>query len=165
MITTGRVNWSSGQASFDADAVVWAVGAVRPHTGFLPAEVLDERGFVRVDRYMRVPGHDNVFAIGDVAASDPLRSSARNWGHRVVIVNVRRALQGQTPRRRFRAPKYRWGSIVGLQRDGLTVAMKGGGQMRIPRPLAEPLLYGAFVTRGLYGGLRESRNVDGENLG
>ena len=165
MITTDLVNWSSGQAPFAADAVVWAVGAVRPHTGFLPPEVLDERGFVHVDRHMRVPGHDNVFAIGDVAASDPLRSSARNWGHRVVVANVRRALQGRSPRRRFRAPKYRWGSIVGLQRDGLTVAIKGGGRIRIPRPLAEPLLYGAFVTRGLYGGLRDSRNADGENLG
>ena len=165
MITTGPVNWSSGQPPFAADSVVWAVGAVRPHSSFLPGEVLDERGFVRVDHHLRVPGHENVFAIGDVAASDPLRSSARNWGHRVVVANVHRALRGRNARRRFRAPKYRWGSIVGLQRDGLTVAMKGGGHMRIPRPLAEPLLYGAFVTRGLYGGLRESRNADGENLG
>lgn len=159
-ITTGVVEWSSGQPPFDADAIVWAVGAVSPHTSFLPSAILDDRGFVRVDRHLRVAGHENVFAIGDVAASDPLRSSARNWGHRVVVANVRSVLLGRSPRRRFRAPKYRWGSIVGLQREGLTVAMKTGGRMRIPRLLAEPLLYGAFVTRGLYGGLRESSTAD-----
>lgn len=159
-ITSGPVIWSSGEVPFDADAVVWAVGAVRPHTGFLPAGVLDEHGFVRVDRHLRVPGHRNVFAIGDVAASDPLRSSARNWGHRVVVANVRRVIKGRAPKRRFRAPQYRWGSIIGLQREGLTVAMKGGGRMRVPRPFAEPLLYGAFVTRGLYGGLREASTAE-----
>jgi len=161
-ITSGPIDWSSGQAPFDADAVVWAVGAVRPHTGFLPSAVLDEAGFVLVDPHLRVKGMSNVFAIGDVAASDPLRSSARNWGHRVVVSNVRSALRGRAPRRRFRAPKYRWGSIVGLQHEGLTVMMKGGGRMRIPRRLAEPLLYGAFVTRGLYGGLREASSPNGE---
>lgn len=162
-ITSGPINWSSGQPPFDTDAVVWAVGSVRPHTAFLPSAVLDENGFVRVDRQLRVEGRNNVFAIGDVAASDRLRSSARNWGHRVVVSNVRSVLRGRTPRRRFRAPKYRWGSIVGLQREGLTVMMKGGSRMRIPRRLAEPLLYGAFVTRGLYGGLREASSPNGEN--
>ncbi|MFM8858362.1 MAG: FAD-dependent oxidoreductase [Actinomycetota bacterium] len=164
-ITSGTISWSTGQPPFEADAVVWAVGSVRPHTGFLPSEILDDRGFVRVNRHLRSAGHENVFAIGDVAASDPLRSSARNWGHRVVVANVRSVLRGRASRRRFRAPKYRWGSIIGLQPEGLTVAMKTGGRMRIPRPLAEPLLYGAFVTRGLYGGLRNDSSKDGKNRG
>ncbi len=154
-ITHEPISWVSGQQPFHADAVLWAVGEVRPHTEFVPTDVLDEHGFVTVDRHLRVPGNSNVFAIGDVAASDPLRSSARNWGHRVVVANVRRAVRKRAPRRQFRAPRYRWGSILGLQREGLTVVMKTGGRMRIPRLLAEPLLYGAFVTRGLYGGLRK----------
>lgn len=163
-ITDGPVSWTSGQQPFHADAVVWAVGAVRPHTGGMPADILDEGGFVRVDRLLRVPGHLNVFAVGDVAASDPLRSSARNWGHRVVVANVRNVLRGRAPRRRFRAPRYRWGSIIGLQREGLTVALKTGGRMRVPRRLAEPLLYGAFVTRGLYGGLRHEGEQTGREV-
>lgn len=153
-ITNGPVEWSTGQSPFDADAVVWAVGAVRPHSAFLPPEVLDEQGFVRVDEYLQVAGVPNVFAVGDVAASDPLRSSARNWGHRVIVTNVGRVLRGRAPRRRFRAPKYRWGSVLGLQPEGLTVALANGVRFRVIRRLAEPLLYGAFVTRGLYGGLR-----------
>lgn len=153
-ITSEPIIWTSGQPAFRADAVVWAVGATRPHTDFLPSEVLDENGFVKVDRFLRVDGMTNVFALGDVAASDPLRSSARNWGHRVVVAGLRRALKGRAPRRAFRAPRHRWGSIVGIQPEGLTVAMKFGGRIRFPRRLAEPLLYGIFVTRGLYGGLR-----------
>ncbi|MFM8529690.1 MAG: FAD-dependent oxidoreductase, partial [Ilumatobacteraceae bacterium] len=157
-ITDGPIEWSTGQQPFAADAVVWAVGAVTPHTAFLESTVLDGQGFVRVDEHLQVVGYRNVFAVGDVAASDPLRSSARNWGHRVVVANVRSALRGRRARRVFRAPRYRWGSVFGLQRDGLMVAMKNGARFRVPRRVAEPLLYGAFVTRGLYGGLRKPQD-------
>jgi hypothetical protein len=58
----------------------------------------------------QVPGVTNVFAVGDVAASDPLRSSARNWGYRVIASNVGSVLRGHAPRRCSRAPEYRWGS-------------------------------------------------------
>ncbi|MFZ9628388.1 MAG: FAD-dependent oxidoreductase [Ilumatobacteraceae bacterium] len=159
-ITSGPVDWGSGQPSFDADAVVWAVGAVRPHSGFMPTGVLDDDGFVRVDRHLRVLGTTNVFAVGDVAASDPLRSSARNWGHRVVVANVRRVLRGAHPASVFRAPRYRWGSVIGLQREGLTIATASGWRVRVPRRLAAPLLYGVVVTRSLYGGLRPERADD-----
>jgi len=155
-ITEGPVEWATGQPPFVADAVVWTIGAVRPHTGFLPPDMLDADGFVVVDEHLQVPGHERVFAIGDVAASDPLRSSARNWGHRVVVANVRDVLRGRDPRRTFRAPEHRWGSILGMQPEGLTVAQANGKRFRVPRRLAEPMLYGAFVTRGLYGGLRRA---------
>lgn len=156
-ITSGPIEWSSGQPPFDADAVVWAVGAVRPHAAFLPDHVLDERGFVRVDRHLQVPGHPNVFAVGDIAASDPLRSSARNWGHRVVVGNVRAVVSGRPARRLFRAPAHRWGSVLGLQPEGLTVVSPRGARFRVPRRLAELLLYSVFVDRGLYGGIRRDR--------
>lgn len=156
-ITDGPVEWSTGQPPFAADAVVWTVGAVRPHTAFLPAGILDADGFVTVDAHLQVPGHPRVFAIGDVAASDPLRSSARNWGHRVIIANVEDAVKGRAPRRTFSAPEHRWGSILGLQPEGLTVAQANGKRFRVPRRIAEPMLYGVFVTRGLYGGLRRAR--------
>lgn len=156
-ITSGSIVWSSGQQPFDADAVVWAVGAVRPHSAFLPDHVLDEQGFVGVDRHLQVPGYPNVFAVGDVAASDPLRSSARNWGHRVVVGNVRSVISGRPARRRFRAPAHRWGSVLGLQPEGLTVVSPRGARFRVPRRLAELLLYSVFVDRGLYGGVRRDR--------
>lgn len=74
-LTHDPVEWSTGQPPFSADVVFWAVGGVRPHSDFLPPAVLDRDGFVLVDEHLRVPDHPEVFAVGDVAASDPLRLS------------------------------------------------------------------------------------------
>lgn len=154
-LTTGPITWSTGQDPFEADLTLWAVGDVRPNTGFLPAELLDERGFVRVDEHLRVPGFPNVFAVGDVAASDPNRSSARNWGFLVVARNVAQLARGREGRlRRFRAPAYRWGSILGPQADGLTVFQPDGRSFRVPRGAVQPLLIDLYLNRLLYRGLR-----------
>lgn len=153
-LTHEPIEWATDQAPFTADATLWAVGGMRPHSNFLPAEVLDDSGFVTVDEYLRLPGYRNVFAVGDVAASDPHRSSARNWGFRVVVANVRAALKGSSKLKRFHAPEYRWGSILGLQPEGLTVVQPDGRRFRIPRWIAGPLLMRVFVTIYLYGGLR-----------
>lgn len=154
-LTTGPVRWSTGQPPFEADLTLWAVGGTRPHTGFLPPDVLDDDGFVVVDEHLRLPGHPNVFAVGDVAASDPHRSSARNWGYRVVVANLRAVARGRDEKlRRYRAPRYRWGSVLGIQDDGMVVVQPDGRRFRVPRRLAEPLLMRLVVERILYGGLR-----------
>lgn len=154
-LTSGPIEWSSGQEPFTADVVLWAIGAARPHTSFLPATILDPDRFVEVDKNLRVVGCTNVFAVGDVAASDPLRSSARNWGYRVVVANLRAVLSNRDSRlRAFKPAPYRWGSLLGLQDDGLTVVQPNGKRVRIPKPIAQRLLLGTFVQRVLYGGLR-----------
>ncbi|MFN8025694.1 MAG: FAD-dependent oxidoreductase [Acidimicrobiia bacterium] len=152
-MTTEPVEWSTGQAPFTADVVFWAVGGGRPHSAFLPAAVLDDDGFVRVDDHLQVPGHPEVFAIGDVAATDPHRSSARNWGWKVVVTNVRAQL-GHGKAKRFQAPEYRWGSVLGVQDDGMVLVQPNGKRTRVPRWIAQRLLVGAFVDRYLYRGLR-----------
>ena len=153
-LTHEPIEWATKQTPFTADVTLWAIGGTRPHSGFLPDATLDDSGFVIVDEYLRLPGYQNVFAVGDVAASDPHRSSARNWGFRVVVANVRAELKGSKKLKRFHAPEYRWGSILGLQPEGLTVVQPDGRRFRIPRWIAEPLLMRVFVTRYLYGGLR-----------
>ena len=156
-LTTEPVEWTTGQPPFTADVVMWAVGVHRPFTDFLPAAVLDDAGFVRVDANLRVPGYDNVFAVGDVAASDPLRSSARNWGFRVVVGNVRALAHGRARRlHKYKAAPYRWGSLLGIQPEGLLVVQPNGKRVTFPRWIAEPLLLGTFVHRILYGGLRRA---------
>lgn len=149
----GPVRWSTGQPDAPADLVVWAVGRVRPHTGWLPAEVLDEQGFVRTGRDLRVPGTDRVFAIGDVAATDPLRSTARNFAHPVLVRNVRAHLAGE-PLREVALPARRWGSVLGPQRSGLEVFDKGGRAFRVPRAVVDRALQPLVVKRGIYGGVR-----------
>jgi NADH dehydrogenase FAD-containing subunit len=156
-LTNDAVVWSTGQDPFAADVTLWAIGGVTPHSRFLPASTLDNDGFVVVDPNLRLPSHPNVFAVGDVAASDPLRSSARNWGFRVVVANIKALLRDRTDKlETYKAPEYRWGSILGLQDDGLTVVQPNGKRFRIPKRLAQPLLFGVFVQRILYGGLRRN---------
>lgn len=156
-MTAEPIVWSSGQAPVTADVVIWAVGRVAPNTGWLPADLLDERGFVRVDPNLRVMGHTNVFAVGDVAATDPSRASARNQGHKLLAHNVRAYLDG-APLRTYRPPRRRWGSVLGPLRDGLIVFAPNGTGYRLPAWSLEPLLQRVIVRRGIYGGIRPPRN-------
>ena len=160
-LTCDPVEWSTGQPPFHADLVLWSVGRVRPNTAFVPGDMLDGRGFVKTDEFLRVPGYGNVFAVGDVAASDPNRSSARNWGYRIVASNVRATLDGRPNRmKRYEAPPYRWGSILGVQRDGLRVFQPDGNSFRIPRWAVRTLLFPIAVGKVIYKGIRRSSDAD-----
>lgn len=155
-ITGDPVQWSTGQPAAAADAVLWAIGRVRPNTGWLPAELLDEQGFVRVTPELRNPAHPNVFALGDVAATDPLRSSARNRADGLLARNVRAAFAGR-PLRQYRAPTRRWGSVLGIQPDGLEVFAPNGRAFRFPAWSFDTVLMPLVVRRGIYRGVRENR--------
>ncbi|CAJ1506895.1 FAD-dependent oxidoreductase [[Mycobacterium] holstebronense] len=152
-ITDDPVRFSTGQDPASADAVLWAIGKVRPNTDWLPAELLDDAGFVRVCTDLRVPGHRGVFAIGDVAATDPLRSSARNRADGLLAHNVRAALTGK-PLRHYRPPTRRWGSVLGAGPEGLEVFAPSGRAFRFPVWSIERVLYPWIVRRGIYRGVR-----------
>jgi NADH dehydrogenase FAD-containing subunit len=152
-VTAGVVEWTTGQSPVAADAVVWAIGRAVPHTDWLPDDVLDDHGFVRVDATLRVPGLPHTFAVGDVAATDPLRGSARNRADRLVARNVRADLAGRRLRR-YRPRTSRWGSVLGPQDSGLEVFTPNGIGVRIPRSLVDHVLRPWIVNRGIYGGIR-----------
>lgn len=154
-LTAEPVGWSTGQPPAEADAVLWAIGRVRPNTEWLPPELLDERGFVRVTPQLRVPGHGGVFAVGDVAATDPLRSSARNRGDALVARNVLADFAGRSLGS-YRAPTRRWGSLVGIQPDGLEVFLPGGQAFRFPSWSVERVVMPWIVRWGMYGGVRQN---------
>jgi apoptosis-inducing factor 2 len=154
-ITCEPVDWSTGQPAAAADAVLWAIGRVQPNTDWLPPELLDERGFVRVTPELRVPGHPGVFAIGDVASTDPLRSSARNRGDALVARNIRAELAGRQLRT-YRAPGRRWGSLLGIQPNGLEVFFPTGHALRFPSWSVERVVMPWIVRWGMYGGVREN---------
>ncbi len=157
-ITSGPVEWSTGQPAASADAVLWAIGRVRPNTDWLPAELLDEKGFVRVTSTLQVLGHPNVFAVGDVAATDPLRSSARNRGDGILARNVRAHFAGK-PMRSYRAPKRRWGSVLGVQPDGLEVFTPKGQAFRFPAWSLDRVLMPVIVRGGIYRGVRDNQPI------
>ncbi|MGO4254908.1 NAD(P)/FAD-dependent oxidoreductase [Marmoricola sp. RAF53] len=149
-ITDGVVAFSTGQDEVKADAVLWTIGRVRPNTQWLPAELLDEDGFVRVDQHLQVPGHPEIFAIGDVAASDPLRNSARSRADHLLAHNVLAAAQGGRLKE-FKPAKRRWGSVVGAQSDRLEVFAPNGRSFTL-RPWSR--LQPWVVRRSIYKGIR-----------
>lgn len=156
VMTSEPIRWQTGQGPFVADLVVWALGRVRPNSGFVPADMLDEEGFVRVDHCLRVEGHAAVFAVGDIAATDPHRSSARNQGHQTVARNIRALLLGR-PRRMaaFKTPPaHRWGSIFGVQREGLRVYAPSGWALTIGPWLTTWVLFRLIVAELIYKGIR-----------
>lgn len=156
-LATEPVEWTTGQPRFEADLTLWAVGNAKPNSGFIPAAMLDGDGFVRVDDTLRVVGHANVFAVGDIAASDPNRSSARNWGAPLVAHNIRCFLAGDEQRmKRFEAPAHRWGSILGVQDDGLQIFQPNGGRFRFPRWFVDRILFPIAVRRVIYKGIRRA---------
>jgi NADH dehydrogenase FAD-containing subunit len=155
-ITDEQVRWSTGQPPVKADAVLWAIGRARPNTDWLPADLLDADGFVKVTPELRVPGYRGVFAIGDVAATDPLRSSARNRADAVLAHNIRAEPAGR-PLRSYRPPRRRWGSVIGIQSDGVEVFAPGGRPFRVPAWLVERVLMPWIVRRGIYRGVRRNQ--------
>ena len=65
--TLTKVELSTGE-TLVADLVIMGVG-VRPATDYLKASgwELEKDGSVKVDELLRVPGHTDVYAIGDIA--------------------------------------------------------------------------------------------------
>ena len=158
--TRGPLGFSTGQVPFAADLTLWAIGRTRPNSGFSPSEMLDPHGCIRTARNLRVPGHPNVFAVGDAAATDPNRSSARNRGYGVVAHNVRALLAGgESSLRSFEAPAHRWGSILGVQPDGLRVFDSRGRSFRMPRWFVDRVLFPIVVRKAIYGGIRPPRSA------
>ncbi|MFV9635153.1 FAD-dependent oxidoreductase [Mycobacterium neumannii] len=152
-ITDAPVQWSTGQPPASADAVLWAIGRVSPNTQWLPSELLDEHGFVRVTPELEVPGAPGVFAVGDVAATDPLRSSARNRADGLLAHNIRAHFAGK-PLRAYRPARRRWGSVLGPQADGLEVFTPKGQAFRFPGWSIDRVLMPWIVWRGFYRGVR-----------
>jgi NADH dehydrogenase FAD-containing subunit len=155
-MTTEAVEWAGGQTAFQADVSLWAVGKMTPNNGGIPSEMLDDNGFIKADEFLRVPGHDNIFTVGDIAASDPNRSSARNWGYRIVAQNIQANLAGTPEKMKiYRAPQYRWGSILGVQRNGLLIHQADGSKFRFPRWSIRTILFPLLVRKMIYQGMRK----------
>jgi NADH dehydrogenase FAD-containing subunit len=105
---------------------------------------------------LQVPGHPGLYAVGEVAATDPLRTSARNRADGLLAHNVRAEFAGR-PLRGYRPPKRRWGSVLGPQRDGLEVFAPNGRAFTFPAWSFDRVLMPLIVRWGIYRGVRENR--------
>jgi NADH dehydrogenase len=143
------------------DAFVWT-GGLAPHdVEARPSPEKGERGALAVDEYLRVAGHENVFAAGDAAhvvdkkgnEAPPTAWAARQQGN-VVAANVARAVEGE-PLRGYEMNDPGTLVSVGDARVG-----KVAGQV-VEGPPARVLKRGAAVrhiaqTAGAKRGLRSS---------
>ncbi|NRB39817.1 MAG: FAD-dependent oxidoreductase [Pseudomonadales bacterium] len=155
--TAETIHWRGDQEAFKADIVLWAVGNLKPNNTFIPQDMLNEKGFVKTTKHLQVSGHNNVFTVGDIAASDPNRSSARNAGFLTVANNIRAHLQGNKNKMKtFKASQYRWGSVLGVQKNGMRVFTPKGGSIRISQPLVRKILFPFFVRKLIYKGVRKA---------
>ena len=98
-----------------------------------------------------VTGHAGVFAVGDVAATDPLRSSARNRADKLLARNMRACSTGR-PLRGYRPPRRRWGSVLGVQPDGSVFSPPAARSASRRGPSTRPGPW--LVRRGIYRGIR-----------
>ena len=70
-LSDGRQEISlSGGSKLVVDMYIPTYG-VQPNSAYVPAQFLDDRGFVKVDEYLHVKDAEGVYAIGDVSNADP----------------------------------------------------------------------------------------------
>jgi hypothetical protein len=56
--------------------------------------------------------------------------------------------------KRYEPPAYRWGSILGVQKNGLQVFQPDGGSFRFPQWCVNLLLFPIAVRSLIYRGVR-----------
>jgi len=57
----------------------------------------------------------------------------------------------------YRAPRHRWGSVIGVQHDGVEVFAPNGRPFRIPAGPVRWMLMPWIVRRGIYRGVRPNQ--------
>lgn len=157
--TSGPIEFEKpkGRDAFTAQLVIWAIGKVTPNNVFIPQALLNEQGYVLTDPYLRAKGQKNVFAVGDIAQTDALRSSARNDGWMLVAKNISACLNGEedTAMGKYQPQDYKWGSILGVwEGEGMELFLKNGWLVWIPQSFWA--LMWPLVQRFLWGGMRNS---------
>ena len=157
--THDAISWKNNNEPFKADITLWAVGNIKPNNQHMPQGILNGQGFVKTDKYLRVSGLDNVFCVGDIAATDPNRSSARNNGFEIAANNIEAHLKGKRLKA-FKAPKFRWGSILGVQKEGMRVFTPTGSNVKISPWIVEKILFPFAVRKMIYKGIAKNTNQE-----
>ncbi len=152
------LEWSSGQKPTDSELSLLAIGASKPNTDFLSDELLDEQGYVLVNQHLQSTQYNNIFSVGDVAASDTQRCSARNDGFKLVAHNIDCFLKNSPEKMKdFKPVDKRWGSILGVQKkEGLRVFTPQGQDIRIPHWWVKKLIFPFFVRKLIYKGVKDT---------
>jgi apoptosis-inducing factor 2 len=104
--------------------------------------LIDERGFVRLTPDLRLLGHRSASKLG----AQPSR--------RVLAHDVRAKFDGR-PLRSYRPSMRRWGSVIGIQSDGLGSSRRTAALFRFAAWSFHHVLMPWIVRWGIYRGVRE----------
>jgi NADH dehydrogenase len=112
-----------GAERLEAKTVLWAAGVTSSPLGRTLGAPLDRAGRVRVEPDLSLPGHPEVFVVGDLAAMEgvPAIAPAAKQMGRHAALNIRRSLE-----KKARLPfRYRdYGQLATIGRNA-AVAMIG----------------------------------------
>ena len=116
-------------------ALVVHAGRSSPNTTFVPKEVLDDKGLVRVTATLAVVGHPNVFALGDCVSGHEANIKVAAYQHPPVVVqNVLSLSKGQAASTVVKA-------LPGFI-DGMTVVTLGPSRAPVTAGLVGSLIGG-----------------------
>jgi NADH:ubiquinone reductase (H+-translocating) len=96
-----------GKERIEAKTVLWAAGVASSPLGRALGAPVDRAGRVLVESDLSVPGHPEIFVIGDLAAVDGvpgIAPAAKQMGHHTAL-NIRNELKGKA-RKPFRYRDY-----------------------------------------------------------
>lgn len=105
------------------DVYIDATG-LTPNSDYISPEYLTEKGFLRVDEHLRVPGVDDVYGLGDIIDS-PVKTIREIWIQLPAIRDAILADLGGTHGRRLTSYKAKPDHLVGIyigKRAGIAVA-------------------------------------------
>ncbi|AOZ72551.1 FAD-dependent oxidoreductase [Boudabousia tangfeifanii] len=103
-------------------------------SGYLAAEfsdVLRPNGQIKVDKYLRVEGRENVYAVGDITdVNESKRADAARAHARVVVANIRDQIEGRSPSTTYSAGKE-WVILPLGPEGGASQLVEPDGKVRI----------------------------------
>ncbi|KAK3903351.1 hypothetical protein C8A05DRAFT_14701 [Staphylotrichum tortipilum] len=104
--TTLTLTKTDGTTStLQADLLIPTFGLI-PNTSFLPASMLDARGYIKQTTYLRAEGHDDIFVVGDAGnLQDPQAAHTEQQTLHVVRLLEARALAAEAAG--AAAPEYK----------------------------------------------------------
>lgn len=115
----GKVIFDDGNSQ-QFDLVIQACGYT-PNTQFLDNDLLDSKGYVKVDESLRIPGHKNIFVIGDVVSGSWRSIIDISFYQEPVLKSwIKVAIQGspETKLRQYKKPKSQPIIVVPISKKG-----------------------------------------------
>lgn len=100
---SGTVELDSGKV-IDAELYIPAVGVI-PNNSFIPAAILDDKGYLQIDDEEKVPGVEGIYGIGDITTNPAKMAVTCTHMIAVVLANLKNDILKTGKRKQYKAAK------------------------------------------------------------